>query len=278
MSDLHFEFHQDGGEEFIKQLDPTGVDILVLAGDICPVVSHGKKHDKAFEAFSEKYKNIVYVLGNHEYYGAIFESVRQRLQRTKRKNVHVLQNESLLVDGVQFYGGTMWFSEPTDPMVELSKRYLRDFTSIKDAEPNIYKENVDFTNKYPLLVKESSVVVTHHLPSSRSTPSRFKHSSLNPFFVFNMEERIAQAPIPQLWIHGHTHDPIDYKLEVGDPNDLCYNCGESRTWDGCSTNGCGEYRGYVRVVAMPLGYPGEQSNLSFNDKLIISVNESWNVP
>ena len=32
MSDLHLEMHADGGAEFIRELDPTGVDVLVLAG------------------------------------------------------------------------------------------------------------------------------------------------------------------------------------------------------------------------------------------------------
>ena len=34
MSDLHLEMHADGGAELIRELDPTGVDVLVLAGDI----------------------------------------------------------------------------------------------------------------------------------------------------------------------------------------------------------------------------------------------------
>jgi len=34
MSDLHFEMHADGGAGLICELDPTGVDVLVLAGDI----------------------------------------------------------------------------------------------------------------------------------------------------------------------------------------------------------------------------------------------------
>ena len=33
MSDLHLEMHADGGAELIRELDPTGVDVLVLAGD-----------------------------------------------------------------------------------------------------------------------------------------------------------------------------------------------------------------------------------------------------
>ena len=34
LSDLHFEFHRDGGRSFVDSLDPGGIDVLVLAGDI----------------------------------------------------------------------------------------------------------------------------------------------------------------------------------------------------------------------------------------------------
>jgi predicted phosphodiesterase len=34
LSDLHFEFHADHGQSFVESLDPRGVDVLVLAGDI----------------------------------------------------------------------------------------------------------------------------------------------------------------------------------------------------------------------------------------------------
>jgi len=30
LSDLHFEFHRDGGRSFVESLDPSGVDVLVL--------------------------------------------------------------------------------------------------------------------------------------------------------------------------------------------------------------------------------------------------------
>ena len=35
LSDLHFEFHQDGGASFLSDPDPKEVDVLILAGDIC---------------------------------------------------------------------------------------------------------------------------------------------------------------------------------------------------------------------------------------------------
>jgi len=34
LSDLHFEFHRDGGAAFVRGLDPSGVDAPVVAGDL----------------------------------------------------------------------------------------------------------------------------------------------------------------------------------------------------------------------------------------------------
>ena len=67
MSDLHFEMHADGGAGFIRELDATGVDVLVLAGDITMA---GQYEDLAsvFGPLAQKYRHILYVPGNHEYY------------------------------------------------------------------------------------------------------------------------------------------------------------------------------------------------------------------
>lgn len=34
LSDVHAEFHQDHGLSFLDALDPTDVDVLVVAGDL----------------------------------------------------------------------------------------------------------------------------------------------------------------------------------------------------------------------------------------------------
>jgi predicted phosphodiesterase len=67
MSDLHLEMHADGGAAFIRALDPTGVDLLVLAGDIT-MAQHYEDLETVFEPLATKYHQILYVPGNHEYY------------------------------------------------------------------------------------------------------------------------------------------------------------------------------------------------------------------
>jgi predicted phosphodiesterase len=67
MSDLHLEMHADGGAELIRELDPTGVDVLVLAGDIT-AARYYENLERPFKALAHKYRHILYIPGNHESY------------------------------------------------------------------------------------------------------------------------------------------------------------------------------------------------------------------
>jgi predicted phosphodiesterase len=104
MSDLHFEMRADGGAELIRELDPTGVDVLVMAGDIT-MARHYADLESVFKPLVRKYRHILYVPGNHEYYkssprevgaqpGEADEGVarggdpRERYRRDRRSAVH----------------------------------------------------------------------------------------------------------------------------------------------------------------------------------------------
>jgi hypothetical protein len=56
-----------------------------------------------------------------------------------------------------------------------------------------------------------SIVVTHHAPSARSIPGRYKNDALTPAFVSNLDGIILDYQ-PLLWIHGHIHDSFDYQI------------------------------------------------------------------
>ena len=64
LSDLHLEFHRDGGRAFIAELTAAPDEILVLAGDIAV----GEGLLRALPSFCRKWREVVYVAGNHEYY------------------------------------------------------------------------------------------------------------------------------------------------------------------------------------------------------------------
>ena len=77
LSDLHLEFFDDGGAGFIASLDPVGVDVLVMAGDICSA----SMLPGTLRALCARFggAECVYVPGNHEYYASTFEDVRETL-------------------------------------------------------------------------------------------------------------------------------------------------------------------------------------------------------
>lgn len=237
LSDLHFEFYKrDGGFHIIEQTPVVG-DVLVLAGDIMPLLQEDFVH-RRLEAFCAKWPHVVYVPGNHEYYHTNPYEAKPLLERAAKgfPNLHVLNPDGFALDGVRFVGGTMWFPKPAD-----REGLISDFWAIKSFEPWVYEEHERHMKFMESEVTPGTVVVTHHLPDILSVPERFKTDTRsNAFFVASDTQKIF-AGEPQLWLHGHTHNACDYML------------------------------GKTRVVANPRGYPGERSAGPHNPSLVIEV-------
>lgn len=238
LSDLHFEFHADFGRSFVKSLDPSNVDVLILAGDLSSLNILAN----SLYLVCEHFKHVVYVPGNHEYYGAPAKrDVEDIINHVAKyyKNFHPLKvNEVIEISGQRFIGCTLWFA--FDQLNTMFKHCLSDFEQIKDFEDWVYKDNVRSQNWLAQHVKPDDIVITHHLPSFKSVADEFKNSNLNRFFVCDMERTIAFNR-PKLWVHGHTHRSCDYTFID------------------------------TRVICNPLGYVGHDENTSFDDKLIMEV-------
>jgi Calcineurin-like phosphoesterase len=241
LSDLHFEFHRDGGRSFVHSLDPTGVDALVLAGDIA--VGAGIRG--ALRLFCEHYSEatVLYVHGNHEFYQAERAAVLAGTQQAERDhgNLVWLDNTSVELGGRRFLGGPLWFPRlPRSPFAPPLERAMSDFTEIRDFETWVYAENERAVAMLQAELREDDVVVTHYLPSPRSVSSRFRDHPLNPFFVCDVEALIADRQ-PRLWLHGHTHDSLRYRI------------------------------GRTTVLCNPFGYAGYELNSAFSDHLVVDV-------
>ena len=214
LSDLHLEFHRNRWKEFLESFDPTGVDVAVVAGDLCTP----SLLDRAIDSLCARFPAIVYVLGNHEYYGSSPQSVHDALAslRDALPNFHWLQNEVMEIAGVRFAGTTLWFRD--DPLNSSYEQALNDFALIRRFKPWVYEENeraLEFLEKE---VPSAEVVVTHHLPSEQSVVPAFEDDPLNRFFLCEVDDLIRRGK-PALWIHGHTHVSIDCRL--GETQVLC---------------------------------------------------------
>jgi hypothetical protein len=165
-----------------------------------------------------RYAHVVYVMGNHEAYGSSIAAVRRTLEAMDGRlpGLHYLENSTCEIEGQRFAGSTLWV--PRLPGIELLEPMLNDFWLISDAPGAIYDENARSVQWLGEVVRESDVIVTHHLPSPRSIHPRHTDSPINCFFVCDVEPLIAERQ-PRLWIHGHTHESMDYA--VGRTRVLC---------------------------------------------------------
>ncbi len=240
MSDLHLEMHRDHGISFFRTLDPKDVDVLVLAGDITVLRDFYWAQD-TFSELCALYKDVVYVQGNHEYYSTSIGTADHHLQaiETGLSNLHVLRlGISKIIAGKRFIGGTMWFERQKDNRIYCQQ--MNDFHVIGGFDPWVYEQNEQTLAGFHANMCAGDIVVTHHLPSQLSVHPKFQRSSLNRFFVCDVEDLIV-AKKPCLWIHGHSHEACDYKL------------------------------GDTRVISNPHGYPHEIIDQPFNSKLVVEV-------
>jgi hypothetical protein len=191
MSDLHFEMHADGGAGLIRELDRTGVDVLVLAGDIT-MARHYANLESVFKPLAKKYRHILYVPGNHEYYKSSPTEVARNLAKLTKvlPEVVIPENDAVMIAGQRFIVGTMWFR--ADPTAEPNKRFMHDFSLIQDFEPWVYEQNAAFEKVLATHVSADDVVVTHHRPAVESVPARFARSAMNAFFLCDMAPRMRE--------------------------------------------------------------------------------------
>lgn len=249
VSDIHLEF----GQKVI--INNAGADILVLAGDIC-CARNFSKYMWFFEDCASKFKNVVYIMGNHEHYKNTFNDTAKVIREclaclANLSNFHFLDNENVEIDGIKFIGATLWTDNNRGcPITENKLQFgMNDFRLIKyrDSVGNYFKftPSMSFYEHRRTLayigtqiVDGPCVVVTHHLPSFKSIASKYADEyHMNGGYASDLEYMMNDNI--KLWVHGHTHTPCDYRVKN------------------------------TRIVANPIGYPGENPNA--NLELVLEV-------
>ncbi|MBI5910334.1 MAG: metallophosphoesterase family protein [Betaproteobacteria bacterium] len=249
LSDLHLSL---GALEIPR----NNADVVILAGDI----ARPKEAISWASGFAEP---VLYVAGNHEFYGGSIAGTADELkQLCAGTNIHVLDNDEVIIDGVRFLGTTLWTDfmlfgegEKRTAAMRQALSFARDFSRIRIGEA----AQVLFTpaasaalfniqagwleGKLSEAHAGPTVVITHHAPSRMSIHPRFADSLLNACFV-SAAERLIDASRARLWVHGHTHDSFDYLL-----------------------NG-------TRVVCNPRGYAkgGANENPLFDPNFLVEIN------
>jgi len=243
ISDLHIEF---------ASFEPpkTDADIVILAGDVgCGF----QGLEWAMHYFPDK--PVLYILGNHEYYGHRIPGLIGDLRsRSIGTNVFVMESGEASIDGVRFLGCTLWtdfnlFGNAGSAIGE-ALRGMSDYELIRHSNSGIklhpiYTRDLFMDSKKWLEEKFNdscvgkTIVITHHAPSGKSILGKYSRDILNAAFASGLDSLVAKSHA-DVWIHGHTHSVFDYEL------------------------------GSTRVLCNPRGYPKEDVG-NFNPGLVVEI-------
>lgn len=256
-SDLHLE------RDPTFQLQPQA-EILVLAGDIGSYQPGSRllEADWGLSRFSQGWRQVLYVPGNHEYDHQPWPETRERLREAAQTaGLTWLDREVVCIDGVRFLGCTLWadFDALVDPRSSLTQQlktrdkayraanfYLRRFSSLEDGAPMLAERLRELALQDQAWLRAAlaepfegrTVVVTHFAPSLRSSDPRYGLTPGTAGFCNALDDLLEQA---DLWLHGHLHCPQDYRV------------------------------GRCRVVANPLGYANKGEQVGFRADCVLTL-------
>lgn len=270
-SDAHTEFwtyHNPSKFQRILEtyLPPNKADkdtVLCCSGDMGTYGSYASTYKPLFDLLAKRFKHVICVPGNHSWYNStgIWGNEAEFWQdKNLPDNVHYLDNNVFLLDGVAFIGSCLWtdFQQRNQSAMFLAERGMNDFRIIKLQNTDCYASDygsrltaeatvvrhetslVFIQDALKVYADRSRVVVTHHAPSSSSVASMYQGDALNAAYHSDLNALIEDTA-PTVWTHGHMHDSKDYMI------------------------------GNTRILCNPLGYHPQQLNRKFNPGLVIEI-------
>lgn len=231
MSDLHIDL-TDNIRSISDVIDPnidTSNTILILAGDI------GNPIDKSYWDFmiscSDRYKHVIFITGNHEYYNDCAsidetnDTIIKKINELSKNNLHFLQKNKIDIDGITFIGTTLW--------TQINKKYsfeilsqMNDFRSIvkATAQNNGYEKiniqdicntHIDqlewLKNTIKSEINNHVIVITHHLPTHKLSHRKYsKYYQLSSAFYTDLSNADIFNSKIKYWFCGHTHTEMEY--------------------------------------------------------------------
>lgn len=238
LSDVHLDNYfykkykkNDVIEFYSKIIDFNNVgDVLVIAGDL----GHDNQQNiEILKILKEYYKNIICVLGNHDYFlmgktNNIFKDSFERVQNMRdlinsEDGMHCLNGDVIDIDGIKFGGADSWYDDGFLKVNYPNGNFPKKSTNVMwsnctpDAKCIKGVENFDdiFEIEKPKIeavYKDCDVMITHINPSAKkdNINIRFQNNPSSTFFCFNGEEYLKNGNM-KYWIFGHTHEELEYE-------------------------------------------------------------------
>ena len=164
-------------------LPNVGADLLILAGDIHRPV-------EALRWARELPIPIIYVPGNHEYYGSSLPATDRLLRElVQDSNVTLLDCAEKRIGDLRVLGATLWTDfllygdgPEREKAMDEAKRFSRDFSRI----------TVDEEGLETLSPEHCATLFMQHA---------------------NWLDALIESSGAALWVHGHTHNSCDYHIK-----------------------------------------------------------------
>jgi predicted phosphodiesterase len=292
-SDLHLEFGP------ITLVNPGGVEVLILSGDILVANDLGKhdsnnlmgehtrsaKWHKFFQECSANFPQVIYVAGNHEHYHGDFATTIPTLKESLAylPNVHVLNNETFEHGGAVFAGTTLWTDmNKGDPQTLFALRgMMNDFRRVKNSNRMVsYKtylpdpanpgqEIVQFKERVSTFCPEDAMeehrIALEFIAKAYDETPAWKHFIVcghhTPSFQ-SCNVRYNQHPEDQLMNGGYHSNLTEFILDRP----------SIKLWTHGHTHERYDYQiGDTRIVGNPRGYVNHESIADSFELKVVSV-------
>ncbi|CAB4133572.1 Calcineurin-like phosphoesterase domain, ApaH type [uncultured Caudovirales phage] len=263
-SDTHLEFGD------LDLTNDENADVLILSGDILvaedfknfneidhiimsatpSMLERGKRYYEFLKKCSERFTQVILIMGNHEHYHGDFAKTANTIRGVvgDLHNIHFLDKEWVIINGVLFFGGTLWtnMNNEDGKTLRTIAYTMNDYRGVLNSNktvsfrvPNLTEDTPDafsFKERPASFTPEDSVedhkdflkkldevltlhpemrtvVVGHHAPSKASTHPRYKKEFImNGAYSTNLDDFILDRRQIKLWTHGHTHEDFDYMI------------------------------------------------------------------
>lgn len=200
---------------------------LILAGDI-----GDPDHQSLYTALQiakERYKRVIYIPGNHEFYNRQPNSKKTPASvlswfnklDAQWDNFHFFYRRNEVYDGVRILGATCWSTSPKDN--EWSKTISEEG-----------RKDINFLEQGLIYSTKPTLVVTHYPSTMRILTHDFVDKPGRFDYAQDLE-RMYRYPV-NTWLFGHVHQKHDFTVPYSS-----------------SLYGAGK----VRIICNPYGYPNE---------------------
>lgn len=243
MSDLHQEFTRDPNDGThpstrFEPMDapPDDFDVVVIAGDIDVPLT------RSIQWVADRFAGIPTVItpGNHEFFNlgeeapfTMIEQIDAGRELAEKLGIHLLIDQSVVLDGTRFVGGTLWTDMGSvghggilGKMRQAAghhgmndyKRIKRFSTAHPDKRKRLRPEDSIAAHRVTRNFIEQelavpfdgpTVVVTHHAPHPASLNHR---KTLAWCYGSNLALLLEGQDAPDIWLHGHVHGRADYMV------------------------------------------------------------------